>query len=313
MGWSRRFARPYWNIGVVRAPVTRLLDPQYEPQIEWLEPLKGYQFMADPFGIVANGRRYVFCERYDFRVGKGDIVYFELDENLKLTPPKSVIALEHHASYPFIFEHGGTYYCVPETYQAREVALYAATGFPQRWARVATLLANLAANDSSLIHYKDRWWLFCTDYDRGFDSALCIFHAQSLVGPYEPHAKNPVKLDNASACSAGALFTYENNLYRPAQDCSRGYGERTVILRIDELTPDAFTETPVRTVTPDPQRYTRGLHTLSPLGEWTLVDGLSYRVEADAVIAAMRHSVGSGARRVGVPEAVLQAAKRAIG
>jgi hypothetical protein len=312
MGILDRFARPYWNVGIVRDPVTRFLDPQFEPQIHWLEPLAGRRFMADPFGAVANGKRYVFCERFDFHANKGDIAYFEIGADLERGPLQTAIALDHHASYPYLFEYESTWYCVPETYQAREVALYAAADFPNTWQRVATLLDNVAANDTSLIRYDGRWWLFCTDYDRGFDSALCIWHAPSLFGPWEPHARNPVKLDKSSACSAGAPFVHEGVLYRPAQDCSRGYGERTVVLRVDNLTPDEFAESPVRTIPPDSNRYSRGLHTLAPLGAWTLVDGLTYKLELDAIVLAARYGTASAARRAGVPEAVVQAAKRAI-
>lgn len=313
MNFLQRFARPYWNVGIVRSPVARFLDPSFQPQIEWLEPLGDQQFMADPFGMVANGRRYIFCERFDFRADRGDIAYFEVDENLRRGPLQTAIESDCHASYPYLFEEAGVLYCMPETYQAREVALYAATKFPRRWERVATLLENVAANDSSIIFYDGRWWLFCTDYDRGFDTALCVWHAASLFGPWEPHAKNPVKMDKSSACSAGAPFIYDGVLYRPAQDCSRGYGGRTVILRVETLTPFDFEEIPTRIVAPAKRAYTRGLHTLSPLGDWTLVDGLTYKFELEATIAAARNTAASTARRAGVPQSVMQAARRIVG
>jgi len=63
-------------------------------------------------------------------------------------------------------------------------------------------------------------------------------------------------------------------LYRPAQDCSRTYGGRVIINRVLTLTPLAFRETQVATVEPDRTgRYPAGLHTLSQVGDITLIDG----------------------------------------
>jgi hypothetical protein len=63
-------------------------------------------------------------------------------------------------------------------------------------------------------------------------------------------------------------------LYRPAQDCSNTYGARVVLNRVLVLTPGAFCEEAAATVDPDPKgRYPGGLHTLSKLGNQTLIDG----------------------------------------
>ena len=60
---------------------------------------------------------------------------------------------------------------------------------------------------------------------------------------------------------------------RPAQDCSLCYGGAVSISRIDELTPNTFTETVVRTVKADPSwPYPHGVHTLSAAGDVTYLD-----------------------------------------
>ena len=38
-----------------------------------------------------------------------------------------------HTSYPYVVIDDGAIYCVPETHQAREIALYRATSFPVTW------------------------------------------------------------------------------------------------------------------------------------------------------------------------------------
>ena len=67
-------------------------------------------------------------------------------------------------------------------------------------------------------------------------------HAQELEGPWRPHASNPVKIDVCSARSAGTPFLVDCALFRPAQDCSRSYGGRITINRVQKLSPTEFLE-----------------------------------------------------------------------
>jgi hypothetical protein len=79
----------------------------------------------------------------------------------------------------------------------------------------------------------------------------------------------------------------------PPPDGSRGYGEAVVINRIDVLTPEAYVETPVARIAPDPAGpYPHGLHTISAAGEWTLIDGKRERRSLRGLLPLLR-----GARR----------------
>jgi hypothetical protein len=53
-------------------------------------------------------------------------------------------------------------------------------------------------------------------------------------------------------------------LFRPGQDCARTYGAAVVIHRVEVLTPDAYRETVVTRIRPDPSSdFPDGLHTLA--------------------------------------------------
>lgn len=237
---------------------------------------------------------FIFCEEYDFRSGKGAISYLELSD--RLMSPEVVIDLPVHASYPYIFEYRGEVYCIPETYQAREICLYKATEFPRGWVKEATLITGFPGVDSTVFPFGGRWWLMCTHHDRGAFDRLYVWYAPDLLGPWEPHAANPVKHDLRSARPAGTPFVYEGELYRPAQDCSRTYGGRVVISRIMQLTPDHFKEEPVAYV--EPRRaspYVEGLHTVSTLGDLTLIDGKRFTFARGEFRRAVRHERASWA------------------
>jgi hypothetical protein len=109
---------------------------------------------------------------------------------------------------------------------------------------------------------------------KGANSELHLWFAEALEGPWTVHPGNPVKIDVRSARPAGSPFYIDGVLYRPAQDCSSTYGARVMINRVLELTRTGFREEVAAAVNPDPKgKYPAGLHTLSAMGERTLVDG----------------------------------------
>jgi len=267
------FRHGEWNVGVVRAPLATFLKGGPAQGVDWLGSPRRGEFLADPFGVVREGELTILCELLDARQRRGRIVSLETTEGTRRRVSQVAIGPSVHMSYPYLVEQGGTLFCIPETSQAREVGLYRVEEFPTRWAKVATLVEDFAALDSTVFHYGGRWWLTCGDYERG-NADLFLFFAPALLGPWVPHPGNPVKTDARSARPAGTPFVHEGVLYRPAQDCSRVYGGRVVINRVTCLTPTAFAEEPVAMVEPDPcGPFPAGLHTLSGVGDVTLIDG----------------------------------------
>jgi hypothetical protein len=178
-------------------------------------------------------------------------------------------------SFPFLIEHEGRVLCIPETHGVAEVALYEAERFPDHWRKVATLLSDTPLVDVTVFRHADRWWLAGAEPAIEAPSVnLFLWHAESIEGPWQPHANNPVKTDVCSARPAGTPFHVDGVLYRPAMDCSKSYGGRVTINRVDTLTPTAFREETVATVGPDEHGpYPEGIHTLTGVGEITLIDG----------------------------------------
>jgi hypothetical protein len=279
--FKRLFVQERWNIGVIDAPIARfLLDPSLQG-VRWFPQTERHRFLADPFGVAANGRSSVLCEWYDYQrdAERGKILAFDFDEAGWSTSPVTAMELPVHASYPFLLVENGRIYCVPETAEANEVALYEAESFPNGWIKKATLLHGVAGNDTTICRRDGRWWLFTGLVNDGPMHKLYVWYADDLLGPWLPHAGNPVKIDVRSACGAGTPFEHEGRLYRPAQDCSRSYGGAVVINRIVDLTPASYREEPAATILPVPGGpYPLGVHTISAFGERTLVDGKYGRI-----------------------------------
>ena len=273
----------HWNIGIVEQPIQDFLNSGRERRpVRWLPaPGKG-RFVADPFGLVRDGKLTIFCEYLDYRDGIGTIAAIQPFESQPQAPaPRVPVAIGPfppvHLSYPAVFEHGGKTFCIPETQGAREVALYGLERFPDKWSKLATLIENAAIVDATLFHHGGLWWLAGASDPQGahLGADLHLWYADEITGPWISHPDNPVKTDVCSARPAGTPFVSEGVLYRPAQDSSLTYGSRVVINRVITLTTTAFREEPAAFVEPDVNGpYPDGLHTLSAVGTtMTLIDG----------------------------------------
>lgn len=265
-----------WNIGIANAPIHEFLNSDDLPPVKWLPEGSLSRFVADPFAICKDKIIHILFEEYDYRSIRGFISAISVNDNT-VSPARVVFKNHFHMSYPYLFEHGEQLYCIPETGEANEVSMYRAEEFPDRWTKVATLISNFSGIDSTVFQYEDRWWLFATELNDGFNLKLKVWYAPDLMGPWTPHAGNPVKTDIRSSRPAGTPFFHDGCLYRPSQDCSRSYGGRIIINRVVRLTPTEFEEEQAAVVGPYRNSpYPDGFHTISAVGGMTVVDGKKF-------------------------------------
>jgi hypothetical protein len=291
-----RFYREQWNIGIIRQPIYEFLEPDSRVEnIQWAPFSENYKYVADCFGVADTSGITILCEEFAYRSGKAVISSIRYTDEGGFSSPRSAVNPPYHISYPYLFQHDGETYCVPETAAAREIQIHRAKRFPDDWVKVSTILTDVAAVDPTMIKHEDFWWLFFTDLSKGKDTDLFIWLAPSLFGPWKPHLGNPVKCDVRSSRSAGTPFVHAGQLYRPAQDCSEAYGGRVVLNRVTHLTPEVFKEEPVRFIEPVPNSpFPKGLHTLSSVGGFTLVDGKRYLFNPTKAIRLLFGSANIG-------------------
>jgi hypothetical protein len=158
------------------------------------------------------------------------------------------------------------------------VELYRCIDFPLRWKLEKTLLEGLRLVDATFHRGPDRWWMFANAAASGsrvFDDELHLFHADKLLGPWQPHRRNPVKSDARCARPAGKLYWRNGALYRPAQICVPLYGAGLSINRVQRLTPEDYAERQVERILP--ANGLLGLHTLNRAGDLTVIDAFTRR------------------------------------
>jgi glycosyltransferase involved in cell wall biosynthesis len=275
--WRRQCARwlaEYWRVGIIDAPMSAVLYGAPLPDVRWITGTETHGYFADPFGMPGDGRQLV-CEFFDERGGTGYLELLQLDDSDRVADRTRLdVGDGAHVSFPNLFELDGRLLAVVESVAARSCTLYEVNESGLAWRPIKPLLNGVAAADPALVHWEGRYWLAYTDADLGELDNLCLYHSESLDGPWMPHANNPVKVDVGSARMAGAFFIHGGRLYRPAQDCAQTYGAAVVVHRIERLTPTAFEEVEVRRIEPDPHgSCPHGLHTLTVWGGRTLIDG----------------------------------------
>jgi hypothetical protein len=275
--YNELFRSEQWNIGIINFPLASLINKEISnDEIIWMPKQKSSLFRADCFAFAEGNDVNILFESYDYKKRKAVINKITYTENNGFSEETTLIQKPYHMSYPFIFSNKNEYYCIPESYNNIKVDLYK---FDKNEGLIfyKTILENTDAVDSSVIYFNDEWWLFCTKNSDESNTNLYIYYADALDGNYLPHVANPVKTDVRSSRPAGNFFIENDILYRPAQDCSKTYGGRIAINKIIKLSTTEFAEETIGFINPVKNSlYNKGLHTISSIGNYTVIDAKRY-------------------------------------
>lgn len=271
------FRQEDWNVGYVEVPLKEFVKaPEInEEDVVWLKRKKRSIYFADPFVITTQNDTYIFYESYNYKTGKGHIEVVRKSKGFK--KPKVALEEPFHLSYPFVFEHEGEVYCIPESNEANRLNLYRFNEKELKLEQECVLIEHIRAIDPTLIYHDGRWNLFFTQKD--FPSVkLYRYVAENLKGDYRPHHANPIKVDCADARMAGAFFELDGELIRPAQQCGRYYGMAVNLNHVDRFTDKEYVEAQYDTIKPFAHsKYKQGFHTLNGNDTITVFDGKRWR------------------------------------
>jgi len=198
--------------------------------------------VADPFMCQDNGRWYLFFEVVNGLTHKGEIGLAVSSDGMAWEYQRIVLVEPFHLSYPQVFEWKGAYYMIPEGSGGGSVRLYSDAKLPHEWQRVGNLLEGKRYADSSILFYRDKWWLFT---DAGADPAnpvLRLYFSDDLVGPWQEHPLSPVRQDPHFTRPAGRIVVVDDTPIRFAQDIYPVYGSSVSAFAITNLTPTDYEE-----------------------------------------------------------------------
>lgn len=240
-------------------PQPELLNPIYPPKD---------RFWADPFLWSKDGRYFIFFEDFPFATWRGLISVIEVNQQgQQISEAQPVIEEAYHLSYPFLFEHQGELYMMPEKCTQNRVDLYRCVEFPHRWVFHQTLISGHKIVDTTLVQHDDKWWLLAA-MKQGrvrINESLFAFYADSpLSKTWTPHPLNPLVRDLQGGRPAGRIIqAKDGRLLRPSQNCQRRYGYGLNINHITQLSPTAYSEQAVWRITaPEVNAQWRAIHHL---------------------------------------------------
>jgi hypothetical protein len=237
---------------------------------------QGNCYHADPFLWQHGEESWCFFESFDYASGMGHISAGRLDAD-GIVDIRAVLKPDYHVSFPFLFEHGGELFMMPESCAMRRIELWRCTAFPDCWELHSTALEGSNLADSTLAEIDGQWWLFsnlCDDPFGDMNSELHLFRADGpLLGRLEAHPLNPVVFDSRNARNAGRILVRDGVLLRPSQDNSHGtYGYGLNLMRIEELTMESYRESSARVIAPTFGRGIIGCHHIDVLGDRIVFD-----------------------------------------
>ena len=197
---------------------------------EWtIVKSSNHEWFADPFLFEWGGRYYIFAERMSKWHPKGTVAFCEICHDGTVSDFKEVLIEPFHLSYPNVFAYSGAVYMIPETGHKKDIRLYKSVQFPYKWDLEKVLFSGAnfvdtsfvsAINDGHAVLYSFDW---DTKSSHFYDFDLEQLSLSELL-------QNPKMMNERSG---GNFFEQDGGQYRVLQDCSRTYGEKVIINRID--------------------------------------------------------------------------------
>jgi hypothetical protein len=277
----------HWNICLRRADSPALLadGSAGKSGFEWMPCPMGHVY-ADPVLVERQGDMWLFFEDYIYGKKRGRISVARVEPDGTVGEPTVCLDLPYHLSYPFVFEHEGEMFMIPETVRNGCAELWRAVAFPHAWTREKTLFNGPLVDTTPLFH-EGRWYFFTGFSERSGRVAFGgLFSAATLTSDWERHPACPISTDVRDARSAGAILRAGNRLLRPVQDGSEAYGRRIHVEEILELSPGAYRSRRLHSIEPDWAPHLTGTHTYGFCNGIEVLDAAS-RVDPRKVGAAL--------------------------
>lgn len=218
---------------------------QYRPvlklDIDSLIKAKPLLTQADPFLYVKGNTLYLFYESQ--RSGaRGLIRMMKTDNLVDWTEPLTVLQEPFHLSFPFVFDHCGSIYMIPESQVTDSIRLYRGNEDLNGFTLEKILLSKPRTPDikfnfcDSHILKKDNLFYLFTSVAYKWTYHLELYYTDDLLHhEFVKHPSSPIYVGNDFGRSGGSIIHLDDYFYRISQNCSKGYGGNISLHRITAL------------------------------------------------------------------------------
>lgn len=263
-----------WNIGFTTTTPQELVKQKQLGRVEWLKHPYKDRFFADPFIFSANDKEIVvFVEELKFGKPVGRLAELIVDAKSKrLIRKYTLLELDTHLSYPAIIRQGNDVLVCPENGASGKLSLYKYNSKTHKLEFISVILEESLA-DATIQQVGDNFYMFATKVPNT-QGDLFLYQSTRFDGDYQEVGLISNGRENARP--AGDLFEVEGVLYRPAQNCSKGYGGATEVMQVTKCEDGCFEEKHLFSLSPTSFRYNLGLHTLNFHENIGVIDGYGY-------------------------------------
>lgn len=271
---SKLFTFDEWVIGFANLEPKSLIEKKYidNYNVIWVKNPSKLTYRADAFYIKINDKTYLIFEEYSQIKKRGTIAIAEIENN-RLTNKKTLIDDKKHLSYPFLFKDHKEIFIICESYKSGKTTLYKLDQQKLEIEKVKEIFTEFGVVDPIIIFHNNKYWLFYSKPSKP-NEELYIAYSESLVGDYIQHPKNPIKICKKSSRNAGEIFTINNELYRPSQNCENVYGEKISLNKIIKMDEQNYIEELCSEILPS-KKFPKILriHNLAISESYIVIDG----------------------------------------
>lgn len=262
-----------WNLGFVTDDVADVIKSKHL-NIQWMKHEYKDRWFADPYLLeVTDKQIVVLVKEFCYKIRKGRIAKLVVSRpDYVLQDMKIVLEQSTHLSFPVIYEKDGQVYVMPENSKSGCINIYRYNAEKERLDLVHEV-GHLPLTDATIVKFhSDEEFVFSTKLPNPNGNELEIYPFDGKFMKMEAKALDTVSFPSNIARNAGDAFYIGEQMFRPAQDCNKCYGNGLNIQQINRIG-DKFQFMTVAEFHSDNPNYGLGYHTLNMKNGLIVVDG----------------------------------------
>lgn len=264
-----------WNIGFIEEGLENTLTNP-NPKIHWVKKRINDRWFADPFILdVTDDEIIILAEEYCYNIKKGRIARIVIDRKSYVEKNFEIILeLPTHLSFPFIFRQNNNIYIIPENSASGCSTIYQYYDSSRELIPLHHVSEKPLA-DATILEISGNSYLFTTILPDTNSKSVSIysFDKEKLkVTDKIASIEFPINCGR----NAGEVFSVNNQLYRPAQDCTLRYGHGVILQKII-LKNNKWAFKNINYLYPKTFKYNQGIHTFNSYKDLIVIDARGYR------------------------------------
>lgn len=280
-----------WNLGFMTDDIADVIKSD-KLNIHWMKHSYTDRWFADPYLLeVTDKQIVVLVEEFCYKLRKGRIARLVVSRpDYVLQEMKIILELPTHLSFPVIYQKDREVYVMPENSKSGGISIYKYN--PQNIClEKLHEVGKLPLTDATIVQFTSgEDYIFSTKLPNPNGNELQVypFDGKEMFMDENPIAN--VSFQSNVARNAGDAFYIDEQMYRPAQDCNKCYGNGIEIQKVNKEGKTFVFET-ITSFHSDNPDYSLGYHTFNMKNGLIVVDGHRFRFPRMVKFLGLLHNI----------------------